>query len=516
MRVRSLSATALAAATIFQPFAIAQVPAVKYGSVHAANVVQDAAASASTSSATTTHTVTMTVMRVVQTEYATRNSTAIPSFTLTPFSNGTASVLGTGAGPSMTATESAVPMLPSGAASQLGLDVVGLVAAAGVVGFFVAQSQLDLDAHALLQAHKLSRKLRKSTKAQATGAPTQAEGPSSSMQRVKNVDFDEDELYDDGEEYGEEPETHSQEDRANFAALIPVVRAELEEVGLQASDKEIKDALWNYYWDVGKTVTYLKNNRTPRPQQQAFKKQEKRKSKFDEAAERSAKGLGESGLPLPKYPRSVGCGRRRSAQDEEVGHDIKSIVESPADNPKGTLCMLSPSDWFQDVPWTLPLESQGNLVPAALVYRPRLLGGSSKLVKPVEERGNQAAIASAEGATANGVLSSLDRPDKPKEPKENKTPSTVAEPKKSPIREKREPTPPPASGLEEEQPDLRAQPTAFARTLSARPTPDTLPAAMSLLNLLGVERSEDPFKGPSPDGTVTKAQNRSKGMTKRP
>ncbi|KAK1049814.1 hypothetical protein LTR33_014752, partial [Friedmanniomyces endolithicus] len=93
----------------------------------------------------------------------------------------------------------------------------------------LAQSQLDLDAHALLQAHKLSRKLRKSTKAQATGAPTQAEGPSSSMQRVKNVDFDEDELYDDGEEYGEEPETHLQEDRANFAALIPVVRAELEE-----------------------------------------------------------------------------------------------------------------------------------------------------------------------------------------------------------------------------------------------------------------------------------------------
>ncbi|KAK0792782.1 hypothetical protein LTR91_006825 [Friedmanniomyces endolithicus] len=132
MRVRSLSATALAAASIFQPFAIAQPPAVEYGSVHAANVVQDAAASASTSSATTTHTVTMTVMRVVQTEYATRNSTATPSLTLTPFSNGTASVLGTGAGPSVTATESAVPMLPSGAASQLGLDVVGLVAAAGM------------------------------------------------------------------------------------------------------------------------------------------------------------------------------------------------------------------------------------------------------------------------------------------------------------------------------------------------------------------------------------------------
>ncbi|KAK0935877.1 hypothetical protein LTR29_012576 [Friedmanniomyces endolithicus] len=151
MRVRSLSATALAAASIFQPFAIAQAPAVGYGSVHAANVVQDAAASASTSSATTTHTVTMTVMRVVQTEYATRDSTATPSLTLTPFSNGTASVLGTGAGPSMTATESAIPTLPSGAASQLGLDVVGLVAAAGMVGFFVVYYEFTLHDRASFQ-----------------------------------------------------------------------------------------------------------------------------------------------------------------------------------------------------------------------------------------------------------------------------------------------------------------------------------------------------------------------------
>ncbi|KAK0943482.1 hypothetical protein LTR29_005065 [Friedmanniomyces endolithicus] len=293
------------------------------------------------------------------------------------------------------------------------------------------------------------------------------------MQRVKNVDYDEAELYDDDDEYGEEAETYSQDDRANFAALTPVVRAELEEVGSQASDKEIQDALWNYYWDVAKAVTYLKNNRTPKPQQQTFKKQEKPKSKFDEAAERSVKGL-------------------------------------------GTPCMPLPSNWFRDVPWTLPPETQGHLVPAAPVYRPRLLGGSSKLAKPTEERGKKLATAGVEESTADRASSSPDRPTKPKEPKENEAPLTVGEPRKSPRSEKREPKPPPSSGLEEEMPDLRAQPTDFARTLSARPIPDTLPAAMSLLNLLGSERSEDPFKGPSPDGTVTKAQNRSKGMTKRP
>ncbi|KAK0249304.1 hypothetical protein LTS09_015566 [Friedmanniomyces endolithicus] len=456
MRVRSLSATALAAASIFQPFAIAQGPAVGYGSVHAASVVQDAAASASTSSATTTHTVTMTVMRVVQTEYATRDSTATPSLTLTPFSNGTASVLGTGAGPSMTATESAIPMLPS--------------------------SRLEVNAYEIFQAHKRTLKATKKVQQRASYLSTNlTRSPPPSMQRVKNVDYDEDELYDDDEDYGEEPETYSQEDRASFVALIPVVRAELEEVGAQASDKEIQDGLWNYYWDVGKTVTYLKNNRTPKPQQQAVKKQEKPKSKFDEAAERSAKG-------------------------------------------SDTLSMLPPMDWFRDVPWTLPSETQGCLVPATQIRRPRLLGGASKFVKPAEEKSKKAAATSAERSTVKGALSSSELHHEPKELKGSETSWVAAAPNQHPIGKKHEPTPPPllkstpslSSESEEQKPDLRASPTAFARTLSAQPTHDTTPTAVALLELLNLGRSEDPFKGPSPDGTVTKAQNRSKGMTKRP
>ncbi|KAK1073932.1 hypothetical protein LTR74_001489 [Friedmanniomyces endolithicus] len=303
------------------------------------------------------------------------------------------------------------------------------------------------------------------------------------MQRVKNVDYDEDELYDDDGEYGEEPEIYSQEDRANFAALIPVVRAELEEVGLQASDKEIQDGLWNYYWDVAKAVTYLKNSRTPKVQQQTLKKQEKPKSKFDEAAERSAKGLGESGLSFFAWFRLARCGRCWSVQDEEVGHVVKIIVKSPSDGSEGTPCMLPPRDWFRDVPWTLSPETQGHLVPAAPVYRPRLLGGSSKLAKAAEERVKKAATTSAEGFTANGASSSLDRPTKPKEPKENKASSTVDKPKNSPMREKRELTPPPWSGLEAEKPDLRAQPTAFARPTKSKQPADSLAKKTEALKL---------------------------------
>ena len=110
------------------------------------------------------------------------------------------------------------------------------------------------------------------------------------MQRVKKIEYDDDDdddLYDEEEDYAEgEQQGYTTEDRENFATLTPVVRAELDEAGLQASDREIEEALWHYYWDVGKSVAYLKNSRTSRPSQQEQKK-EKPKTKFDEAAEKA-------------------------------------------------------------------------------------------------------------------------------------------------------------------------------------------------------------------------------------
>ncbi len=145
------------------------------------------------------------------------------------------------------------------------------------------------------------------------------------MQRVKNIDYDEDDVYSEEEEYHEEP-SYTDEDRESFTALTPVVRAELQESGLQASDKEIEEALWHYYWHVGKSVAYLKNSRTPRPQQpqQGKKDKEKPKSKFDQAAEESAKKAGEFYNLLPHHCRYTGrdvdCGMVGSRNlDEEVG-----------------------------------------------------------------------------------------------------------------------------------------------------------------------------------------------------
>lgn len=112
------------------------------------------------------------------------------------------------------------------------------------------------------------------------------------MHRVKAVGYDADDLYSDGEDdYAEQPEL-TFEDRDNFATLTPVVRAELEEAGLEASNKEIEDVLWDAYWDVAQTVSQIKDVKAKRlrqQQEQAVKKaQGKPKSKFELAAERSA------------------------------------------------------------------------------------------------------------------------------------------------------------------------------------------------------------------------------------
>lgn len=118
------------------------------------------------------------------------------------------------------------------------------------------------------------------------------------MHRVKRVEYDDEDLYSEEEEEEEQAAEaeYTDEDRSNFDTLTPVVRAELQEAGLQASDREIEDALWHYYWDVGKSVAYLKNTRTPRAQQQQQqdkkKERPKAKSKFDEAAEKSAEKAG--------------------------------------------------------------------------------------------------------------------------------------------------------------------------------------------------------------------------------
>ena len=88
--------------------------------------------------------------------------------------------------------------------------------------------------------------------------------PKSGFSRTKTVDYDDDDIYDDDDYYDEEEgdggaaEEMSEEDKEQMAIGTAKVK---EALGSQYKVKEvdIQDALWNYFYDVGKTVTYLKS-----------------------------------------------------------------------------------------------------------------------------------------------------------------------------------------------------------------------------------------------------------------
>lgn len=184
---------------------------------------------------------------------------------------------------------------------------------------------------------------------------------------------------------------------------------------------------------------------------------------------------------------------------------------------------MRPSDWFRNTPWTsVPLDMLGQLVPAEPIPpRVKLLGGSSKLAKLAEERRKKAAEAAqpAQASTADSA-SALDRLTKPKDVKENVAPTPCAEPKKYAIRRKRSPTPPPRAPTpppeapKEHLPSLRSPPSAFGRTLSSSSAQTSGTRQMALQDLLGSGYSSNPFDGPSPDDTVIRAQDKSKGLKK--
>jgi elongation factor 1 alpha-like protein len=184
---------------------------------------------------------------------------------------------------------------------------------------------------------------------------------------------------------------------------------------------------------------------------------------------------------------------------------------------------MSAADWFKDTPWAgLDASTIAEIVPTGSKRPPpQLLGGSSKLAKLAEERRKKAAAAQNTQAAPAESVSSLDRLSKPKEAKENAVPTPIPEPKKYPIRRKKSPSPPPREPTpppeepKEQLPDLRTTPTAFGQTLSTSIPQSHFAARMALQDLLGSSPESNPFEGPSPDDTVLKAQDKSKGLNKK-
>jgi elongation factor 1 alpha-like protein len=83
-----------------------------------------------------------------------------------------------------------------------------------------------------------------------------------STRRVKAIDYDDDDLeaddydYEDGDQNGGQEEL-TDDDKEQMRIGTAKVREALGSTS--ASDQEIQEALWHYYYDVAQSVSYLKS-----------------------------------------------------------------------------------------------------------------------------------------------------------------------------------------------------------------------------------------------------------------
>jgi elongation factor 1 alpha-like protein len=83
--------------------------------------------------------------------------------------------------------------------------------------------------------------------------------------RVKAVDYDDDDGYDDYEEdYNGGQDELTEDDKYQLQEGTAKVKSLLGDQ-IAVTDKEIHDALWHYYYDIEKSVAYLKNSKKPKP-----------------------------------------------------------------------------------------------------------------------------------------------------------------------------------------------------------------------------------------------------------
>nr|QDE10458.1 elongation factor 1-alpha [Aureobasidium sp.] len=168
--------------------------------------------------------------------------------------------------------------------------------------------------------------------------------------RVKEIDYDEDE-YDDyysGEEESgyanaeaaDDQDELSPEDKEQMRLGTISVRDALGDDFASVTDAAIQEALWHYYYDVAKSVTYLKNQKTP---QQAQPKKQKQVSKFDQAATSAAqkpvvtKGPSPDDVVMQAQAKASGAKKQPSQQKDSksVTNGVSNLtLEEPQTSQK--------------------------------------------------------------------------------------------------------------------------------------------------------------------------------------
>lgn len=348
--------------------------------------------------------------------------------------------------------------------------------------------------------------------------------------------YDDDGLDDDyDDDYAEGEEGLSPEDEAAMAEGTAKVRKALGKDSSKVNLKQIQDALWNYYYDVDKSVAYLNKTFIEPPPAKAAPKAP--------APKKTPEGMSRSISFSDIHPSMVPYGAEPQLLAGEHG-DV-SFGASPT-FPILTRPHLPIQSCFDDMPWlNTPQDRQSTFIAP---WRPRggLLGGSeggggmSKLQKLAaarkkknEEKKGQEKPGAAE--TGIGKLSLSDqpaeRPEKRVHPlakRQRTSAQTDTSSQKQLVTSQKPPSPPShqepqealpsstktapdASGEEEDGTDtVKTAPSAFAQTLfgsapdSHKPRRDVFPMPYTSSSAFSTKT----FSEPSPDDIVFAAQSK--------
>lgn len=348
------------------------------------------------------------------------------------------------------------------------------------------------------------------------------------MQRAKNIGYDDDDLYDDDDYYEEEEaEPMSSDDKEQMRISTISTREALGSAGSDISDAQIQEALWHYYYDVGKTVSYLKNKfAAPEaaPKKEAQPKKEKATSRFDQAA----------AVAVEKAPVPAG---KHTHEQYHYSHPTYSAA-SRFPLPPVTMPSI-PQDFFADVPWgNVPAHRLGVITVDAPHFRGGLLGGSSKLAALAAKRRKEREEAQAASNANTHTDAAVAMLDKLTVKSSGDTPTTSEADRSSRIAKytarKRSPSPKPETPVEQveaepeapkpaievEHPAQRAPASMFASTLCGISRPPPPPALLEEFpvpySYYKEYQNTKPFDGPSPDDIVRAAQaNKGAGTGRR-
>ncbi|KAI9726732.1 MAG: Hsp70 suppressor, GTPase facilitates ribosomal subunit dissociation [Chrysothrix sp. TS-e1954] len=355
----------------------------------------------------------------------------------------------------------------------------------------------------------------------------------SSHRRVKDIEYDEDDLddYDESYETARHDDVMSEEDKEQLRQGTASVRAALDTNIDDVTDKEIEEALWYYYFDVGKSVAYIQKQRAPASTEP---RKQKEPSRFEQAAQK-AKSKSVNGTVLKKVLAS----------------------DSPLQSQH------APHNFFWDTPWLrVAPERLSNMSLERQPVRVGLLGGSaqvgsgkpSKLAALAATRRKAAEEKKKSQATEptankrddmNASVQQLDKLDLQSKPStrangeahsdgcgmsthESQQPSEPRtyrrknreEPKDQVMEEAPEPERP--AKKHKPEPEITfeddSQPSRLAWSIfgdlslpwPARPPDKPL---FTLCNPSRPAGTKDPFSGPSPDAVVLSAQSRDKTRT---